>query len=81
LSSLGICLPCQVMPADLRVVHTSAPQVSAIDPLAWVVCAHTRRQFDDARARARRWIKRLGGELLVLDGAAPSGWGRWAPLG
>jgi hypothetical protein len=35
-------------------------------PLAWVVCAHTRRQFDDARARARRWVERLGGELLVL---------------
>src|SRR5256885_2137713 len=32
--------------------------------------AHRRRQLDDARAEARHWVERLGGELLVLDGAA-----------
>ena len=29
-----------------------------------------RRQLDDARAQARHWVDRLGGELLLLDGAA-----------
>ncbi len=30
----------------------------------------SRRQLADARAEARRWVERLGGELLLLDGAA-----------
>lgn len=45
--------------------------MTAIDRLSWVVRAHTRRQFDAARARARRGVERWGGELLVLNGAAP----------
>jgi hypothetical protein len=53
----------------------------AMGGLVWAVRAHTRRQLDDARAQARRWVERLGGELLVLDSAAPSGWRRWSPLG
>jgi hypothetical protein len=32
--------------------------------------AYHRRQLDDAHAQARHWVERLGGELLVLDGAA-----------
>jgi hypothetical protein len=32
--------------------------------------AHRRRQLDDARAQARHWIERLGGEVLALDAAA-----------
>jgi hypothetical protein len=32
--------------------------------------AHRRRRLDDVRAEARHWVERLGGELLVLDGAA-----------
>jgi hypothetical protein len=38
--------------------------------LALTARAHLRRQLDDARAQARHWVERLGGELLVLDGAA-----------
>jgi hypothetical protein len=38
--------------------------------LAVAVRAHLRRQLDDARAEARHWVERLGGELLVLDHAA-----------
>jgi hypothetical protein len=32
--------------------------------------AYRRRRLDDARAQARHWVERLGGELFVLDGAA-----------
>lgn len=38
--------------------------------VALTVRALLRRQLDDARAQARHWVERLGGELLVLDGAA-----------
>ena len=38
--------------------------------LALAASAHRRRQLDDARAEARHWVERLGGELLVLDGSA-----------
>jgi hypothetical protein len=38
--------------------------------LALTVRAHLRRRLDDARAEARHWVERLGGELLVLDSAA-----------
>jgi len=43
--------------------------VLAMGGLVWAVRAYTRRQLDDALAQARRWVERLGGELLVLDGA------------
>src|SRR4051794_4147470 len=32
--------------------------------------AYSRRRLDDARAQARHWVERLGGEFLVLDGAS-----------
>lgn len=38
--------------------------------LALATAAHRRRRLDDARAQARHWVERLGGELYVLDGAA-----------
>jgi hypothetical protein len=38
--------------------------------LALSVRAHHRRRLDDARAEARHWVERLGGELLVLDSSA-----------
>lgn len=38
--------------------------------LALAVRAHGRRQLDDARAQARHWVERLGGELLILDAAS-----------
>lgn len=37
--------------------------------LALAARAHRRRHLDDARAEARHWVERLGGELLVLDGS------------
>jgi hypothetical protein len=37
--------------------------------LALAARAHRRRRLDDARAQARHWVERLGGELFVLDGA------------
>lgn len=40
-----------------------------VGTVALTVRAHGRRQLDDARAQARHWVERLGGELLVLDGA------------
>ena len=44
--------------------------VVVVGTLALAARAHRRRQLDDARAEARHWVERLGGELLVLDGAA-----------
>jgi hypothetical protein len=44
--------------------------VVVIATLALAARAHHRRQLDDARAEARHWVERLGGELLLLDGAA-----------
>ena len=44
--------------------------VVVVATLALAARAHRRRQLDDARAQARHWVERLGGELLVLDGAA-----------
>ena len=38
--------------------------------VALTVRALLGHQLDDARAQARHWVERLGGELLVLDGAA-----------
>ena len=44
--------------------------VVVVTALALGARAYSRRQLDDARAQARHWVERLGGELLVLDGAA-----------
>jgi len=44
--------------------------VVVVAALAIAARAHHRRQLSDARAQARHWVERLGGELLVLDGAA-----------
>jgi hypothetical protein len=44
--------------------------VVVVATLALAAHAHRRRQLDDARAQARHWVERLGGELLVLDGTA-----------
>ena len=44
--------------------------VVVVATLALAAHAHRRRQLDDARAHARHWVERLGGELLLLDGAA-----------
>ena len=44
--------------------------VVVVFSLALAARGHRRRQLDDARAEARHWVERLGGELLVLDGAA-----------
>ncbi|MCU1665932.1 MAG: hypothetical protein JWR58_5997 [Pseudonocardia sp.] len=52
----------KVLVAEMFVVVVAA--------LALAARAHRRRQLDDARAQARHWVERLGGELLVLDGVA-----------
>jgi hypothetical protein len=44
--------------------------VVVVAALALAARAYHRRQLDNARAHARHWVERLGGELLVLDGAA-----------
>jgi hypothetical protein len=44
--------------------------VVVVAALALAARAHRRRQLDDARAQARHWVERLGGELLVLDRVA-----------
>ena len=44
--------------------------VVVVAALVLAARAYQRRQLDDARAQARHWVERLGGELLVLDGAA-----------
>jgi hypothetical protein len=44
--------------------------VVVVAALVLAARAYQRRQLDDARARARHWVERLGGELLMLDGAA-----------
>jgi hypothetical protein len=44
--------------------------VVVVATLTFAAHAHRRRQLDDARAQARHWVERLGGELLLLDGAA-----------
>jgi hypothetical protein len=44
--------------------------VVVVAALALAARAYSRRQLDDARAQARHWVERLGGELLLLDGAA-----------
>jgi hypothetical protein len=44
--------------------------VVVVASLALAARAYRRRRLDDARAHARHWIERLGGELLVLDAAA-----------
>jgi hypothetical protein len=44
--------------------------VVVVAALALAARAYSRRQLDDARAQARHWVERLGGELLVLDSAA-----------
>jgi hypothetical protein len=56
--------------------------VVVVAALALAARAHHRRQLEDARAGARHWVERLGGELLLLDGAAARlGTGRAAGLG
>jgi hypothetical protein len=54
--------------------------VVVVASLALASSAHRRRRLDDARAQARHWVERLGGELLMLDsvavrsgGAGPAG--------
>ena len=54
--------------------------VVVVAALALAARAYSRRQLDDARAQARHWVERLGGELLVLDGAAVRS-GAVAPAG
>jgi len=54
--------------------------VVVVAALALAARAYGRRQLDDARAQARHWVERLGGELLVLDGAAVRS-GAVAPAG
>ncbi|MDT7662916.1 MAG: hypothetical protein QOD04_2472 [Pseudonocardiales bacterium] len=49
--------------------------------LALTVRSHLRRRLDDARAEARHWVERLGGELLVLDSAAAARPGDIGPAG
>ena len=44
--------------------------IVVVATLALAARAHRRRQLDDARAQSRHRVERLGGELLVLDGAA-----------
>jgi hypothetical protein len=44
--------------------------VLVVASLALAARAFRRRRLDDARAQARHWVERLGGELLVLDDAA-----------
>jgi hypothetical protein len=44
--------------------------VVVVAAFALAARAYQRRQLDDARAQARHWVERLGGELLVLDGVA-----------
>ena len=44
--------------------------VVVVAALVLAARAYQRRQLDDARAQAQHWVERLGGELLVLDGAA-----------
>jgi hypothetical protein len=43
--------------------------VVVVASLALAARAFRRRRLDDARAQARHWVERLGGELLVLDAA------------
>jgi hypothetical protein len=43
--------------------------VVVVASLALAARSYRRRQLDDARAQARHWVERLGGELLVLDAA------------
>jgi hypothetical protein len=43
--------------------------IVVVASLALAARAYRRRQLDDARAQARHWVERLGGELLVLDAA------------
>lgn len=45
--------------------------------LALATSAYRRRRLDDARAEARHWVERLGGELFLLDGVA----GRYGGVG
>jgi hypothetical protein len=54
--------------------------VVVVAALALAARAYHRRQLSDARAQARHWVERLGGELLVLDGAAV-GCGAAGPAG
>ena len=54
--------------------------VVVVAALALAARAYRRRQLDDARAQARHWVERLGGELLVLDDAALR-YGAFGPAG
>ena len=74
------------MPTEIAVCRGTVERVTTVLVTAMVLVAvmfvvvvlslalaargHRRRQLDDARAEARHWVERLGGELLVLDGAA-----------
>ena len=44
--------------------------IVVVASLALATSAYRRRRLDDARAEARHWVERLGGELFVLDAAA-----------
>jgi len=76
----------EAMPTEIAVCRGTVERVTTVLETAMVLVAvmfvvvvlslalaargHRRRQLDDARAEARHWVERLGGELLVLDGAA-----------
>jgi len=76
----------EAMPTEIAVCRGTVERVTTVLVTAMVLVAvmfvvvvlslalaargHRRRQLDDARAEARHWVERLGGELLVLDGAA-----------
>jgi hypothetical protein len=55
--------------------------IVVVASLALATNAYHRRRLDDARAQARHWVERLGGELYVLDGAAAVGPARVGPAG
>ena len=44
--------------------------IVVVAAIALAARAHSRRQLADARAQARHWIERLGGEVVALDAAA-----------
>ena len=76
----------EAMPTEIAVCRGTVERVTTVLVTAMVLVAvmfvvvvlslalaargHRHRQLDDALAEARHWVERLGGELLVLDGAA-----------
>ena len=54
--------------------------VVVVASLVLAANTHRRRRLDDARAEARHWVHRLGGELFVLDGVTARS-GGFGPVG